>query len=143
MPEMDMPNVNISIAMPEDATMEEAVALSDEVLSRMEQVDGIATAGAMMSGSNSLLGGSGGSYDVTVYLTLEDENAPGAKIGKEIEALCTDLNCQVTSSSAMMDMSMLTGSGVSMRIYAEDTDVLQRIHYFLIGNECCYYRRIQ
>ena len=125
MPEMDMPNVNISIAMPEEATMEEAAALSDEVLSRMEQVDGIATAGAMMSGSSSLLGGSGGSYDVTVYLTLEDENASGAKIGKEIEALCGDLPCQVTSSSAMMDMSMLTGSGVSMRIYAEDMELLQ------------------
>ena len=126
MPDMDMPNVNASVTMPEDATMEEAAALADEVLTRIDTLDGIDTVGAMMSGSgSSLLSSSGGSYDVTIYITLSDENASGAAKGKEIEALCADLPCEVSTSSAMMDMSMLTGSGVSMRIYAEDMDTLQ------------------
>ena len=127
MPPMDMPNVNVSITMPEDVTMEEAVALSDEVLTRIDKIDGIATAGAMMSGSGvSLLGGGGEGYNVTVYITLEDENGSGAEIGKQIEAACADLSCTVTASSAMMDMSMLTGSGISLRVYSDNMDTLQR-----------------
>ena len=126
MPEMDMPNINVTITMPEEATMEEAVALSDEVLRRIETVDGIATAGAMMStGSGGLLGGSGDSYNVTVYITLEDDTASGAAVGKQIEELCADMECEVSGSSAMMDMSMMTGSGISLGIYSEDMRALQ------------------
>ena len=125
MPEMDMPNVNVTISMPEDATMEEAVALADEVLARIETVEGIETAGAMMSSGTSALTGGSGSLDVTVYITLEDEKASGAAVGEEIAALCADMPCQVSSSSAMMDMSMLSGSGISLQIYADDMDVLQ------------------
>ena len=125
MPDMDMSTVNVTITMPEDTTMEDAVALSDEVLSRVETLEGIDTVGAMMSSGTSLLSSGGGSYDVTVYVTLSDENGSGAAKGREIEALCADLPCEVTTSSAMMDMSMLTGSGLSLRIYADDMDALQ------------------
>ena len=58
-------------------------------------------------------------------MTLADETASGAAIGKQIEELCADMECEVSGSSAMMDMSMMTGSGVSMRIYAEDMEKLQ------------------
>ena len=126
MPSMDMSTANVSVAMPEECTMEEAVELADEVLARIETLEGIETVGAMMSsGSSSLLGGSGGSYDVTIYITLADENASGKQMGDQIVALCEDLACEVTSSSAMMDMSSLTGSGISMQIYAQDMEVLQ------------------
>ena len=123
MPNMDMPNANVSISMPEGSTMEEAAEMADEVLARIETLDGIATVGAMMSTGTGTTGDV--SYDVTVYITLADENASGAEMGDKIVALCEDLPCKVSSSSAMMDMSMLTGSGVSMRIYAENMQVLQ------------------
>ena len=125
MPEMDMPNVSVTISMPEDTTMEEAKALSDKVLERISTVDGIATAGAMMSSSGSALTMGGVSYDVTVYINLEDQSASGAAVGKQIEDLCADLPCTVSATSAMLDMSMLTGSGVSMRIYGDDMQRLQ------------------
>ena len=125
MPEMDMPNVNVTISMPEGTTMEEAKALSDEVLERISTVEGIATAGAMMSSSGSALTLSGVSYDVTVYINLEDQSASGAAVGKEIEALCEDLPCTVSATSVMLDMSMLTGSGVSLQIYGDDMEELQ------------------
>ena len=124
MPTADMPNVSVSVSMPEDADMETATELADEVLARIDTVDGIATVGAMMS-SGGMMGGSGGSYDVTIYVTLADEDAHGSEVGNQIEALCADLPCEVRASSAMMNMSMLTGSGVSLRIYAEDMDALQ------------------
>ena len=127
MPDIDMPNVSVSVTMPEDSDMESASALADEVLERIATLDGIETTGAMMSsgGMGLLSGGSGGSYDVTIYLTLSDQDASGAAMGREIEALCADLPCEVSATSAMMDMSMLTGSGISLRIYAEDMETLQ------------------
>lgn len=127
MPEADMPNVSISITMPEDADMETAGALADEVLARIDTLDGIETVGAMMSsgGSMSILSGSGGDYDVTIYITLSDENASGSEVGDEIVALCADLPCEVSASSSMMSMSMLTGSGIGLQIYSEDMEALQ------------------
>ena len=127
MPEMDMPSLTLTIAMPEESTMEEAAALSDQVLERISTMDGIETAGAMMStGTSSMLGmGSGGSHDVTVYITLADDTASGAEMGQRIIDACTDLDCEITGSSAMMDMSMLTGSGISLELYGQDMEALQ------------------
>jgi len=127
MPEMDMPNVNINVTMPEGATMEEAKELSDRVLEKIDTLDGIATVGAMMSSSEStgLQGATEVSYNVTIYITLADDKASGAAVGKQIEALCEDLPCEVSGSSAMMDMSMLSGEGVSVEIYADDMQTLQ------------------
>lgn len=126
MPEMDMPNVSVSVTMPEGVDMVEASALADQVLTRVAQVEGIETVGAMMDVSTSSIGGlAQSSYDITVYVILSDETASGAAIGREIERRCADLPCTVKASSAMMDMSMLTGSGVSMNIYCDNMDVLQ------------------
>ncbi|MBO5317940.1 MAG: efflux RND transporter permease subunit [Oscillospiraceae bacterium] len=125
MPAMDMPNVNVTVSMPEDATMEEAVALADQVLEKIAAVEGIETAGAMMGGGLSLMGGSAESKDLTVYLILSDEKASGAAVGKRIEELCQGMDCEVTATSAMMDMSMLSGSGISLELYCNDMQKLQ------------------
>jgi len=124
MPDMDMPNISVTVSMPEDATMEEASGYADEVLKRIDTLEGIDTVGAMMSsGGLGALGGGG--HDVTIYVILSDENASGAAVGKRIETICQGMECTVSASSAMMDMSMLTGSGVSLQIYADDMDALQ------------------
>ena len=128
MPKMDMPSANVTITMPEDFTMAEAVELADEVLARIGSMEGIETAGAMMSsGTGAIMGGGsgGGSLDVTVYITLSDDTASGEEMGRQIVEVCADLPCQITSSSTMMDMSMLTGSGISLEIYGEDVDQLR------------------
>ena len=62
MPDMDMPSVNVTVTMPEDYDMAQAAELADEILARVSAMDGIETAGAMMSsGGGSLLGTGGGS----------------------------------------------------------------------------------
>ena len=126
MPTMDMPNLTVTVKMPEDADMEQATALADEVMQRICTLDGIETVGAMMSGGAlNMLGGGGGELDVTMYVILSDQTASGAALGQKIDALCADMECTVTSSSEMLDMSMLTGSGVSVRIYSDDIGKLQ------------------
>ena len=126
MPTMDMSSLTATVYMPEDTTMEEAVAYADEALERISTVDGIASTGAMMSnGGMSLLTGGGGTYDVTIYITLEDINGSGEAVAKQIREICADMECEVGASSAVMDMSMLTGSGISIDIYCNDMDTLQ------------------
>ena len=126
MPEMDMPNVSLTVDMPEDSTMEEASALADEVLRRIDTVEGIATVGAMMSTDAAAIGGvSEENHSLTVYITLEDETASGIAVSKQIEDLCADMACEVTGSSAMMDISALSGSGIGVQVFADDMDALQ------------------
>ena len=131
MPEMDMPTVNVSVTMPEDSTMEESVKLADQVLERIDTLEGIETVGANIStgaaGLSALTGGGSSGYSMTVYITLADEHAKGSVVGQQIVDACADLPCEVTSSSAMMDTSALTGgNGISMRIYSENMNTLQK-----------------
>ncbi len=130
MPKMDMPSVNVTVSMPESCDMAQAVELADQVLSRVSALEGIETVGAMMSsdGSSSLLGlssGSGSSLEATLYITLSDEKASGEEMGQKIAQECADLPCNISSSSNMMDMSALTGSGISLEFYGEDMNALQ------------------
>ena len=130
MPAMDMPSANVTVSMPEDYDMVQAAQLADEVLARITAMDGIETAGAMMSSDGSSMlgmgGGSGKSLEATFYITLSDEKASGAAMGEKIAQECADLPCVISSSSAMMDMSVLTGSGISLELYGEDMDALQK-----------------
>ena len=126
MPEMDMPNVSLTVDMPEDSTMEEASALADEVLRRIDTVEGIATVGAMMSTDAAAIGGvSEENHSLTVYITLADQTASGIAVSKQIEDLCADMACEVTGSSSMMDISALSGSGIGVQVFADDMDALQ------------------
>ena len=128
MPNMDMNMINLTISMPEGTTREEAVEMADEVLRRAATVEHVETVGATMSGdpTMTMLGMSGGGYDVTAYITLP-EGESGAKAGKAIEELCADMKCTVTASGAMDSMTtMMTGSGISLQVYGEDMEALHQ-----------------
>lgn len=123
MPDIDMNTVSLSVAMPEDATMESASATADEIIARIQTLDNVDSVGAMMGGSTLLSSGSS-SYDVTIYVTLPEGDS-GKEAGAAIAALCQDLDCDLSYSSTMVDMSMLTGSGVSLYLYGNSMDDLQ------------------
>ncbi len=126
MPEVDMNNLSISITMPENTDRKTAVELADEVARRAMTVDNVENVGAMMTNSGNVLTltqGQGGENDVTFYITLP-EGAFGMEAGREIEKLCADMPCQVTAST-VMNMDMLTGSGISIKVYGDDMEDLQ------------------
>ena len=129
MPEIDMNNLSVTVTMPEDTTRDEAVALADQVMERVMSVDNIDAAGFMMGsgdmGGLSMASGDNGEFDVTGYLTMP-EGTFGSDAGKEIEALCADLPCKVTTAGVMSGMmSYMTGTGVSLRVYGSDMESLQ------------------
>ena len=127
MPEFDMNTVNVTVAMPEGCTREEAVAYTDEVARRCMTVEGVDAVGAMIQTDTALtmMSTAGGEYDATVYITMPDSYS-GNKAGKEIEALCADMDCKVTAVNIMSSMmSYVTGNGVSLQVYCEDMETLQ------------------
>ena len=76
-------------------------------------------------GGLSMASGDNGEFDVTGYLTMP-EGTFGSDAGKEIEALCADLPCKVTTAGVMSGMmSYMTGTGVSLRVYGSDMESLQ------------------
>ncbi len=128
MPEFDMNNLNVTVSMPEDCDRERAVELADEVARRAMTVENVDTVGAMMSSSGGTLTmfqqqSSGGEYDVTLYITMP-EGTFGMEAGRKIEALCADLPCQVVAAP-IMSMDMLTGSGISAKLFGDDMESLQ------------------
>ena len=127
MPEMDINNVNVTVTMPEGCTREEAVAYTDEVARRCMTVEGVDAVGAMIQtdSAQSMMSFGGSANDATIYITMP-ENYSGTDAGKEIEALCADMDCEVTAANVMSGMmSYVTGNGVSLSIYCEDMETLQ------------------
>ena len=121
MPEMDSPQVSVSIEMPEDATTAQGREMCDTVIDRILSVDGVDTVGAMEG--KTMMGGG----DLSLYVLLQQKRSGSSQqIAKEIEAACTDLDCTVTANGSTMDMSMMTGgSGIRLAVTGDDMDTLR------------------
>lgn len=123
MPEMDSPQVSVSIEMPEDATQSETWAMCDTVLERILTVEGVDTVGAMEGQSMMSMGGS----SLSIYVLLGDDRSDSSQeIAKKIEEACADLDCTVSANGSTMDMSMMTGgSGIQLAVTGDDMDALR------------------
>ena len=131
MPEMQSTQMTVTITPPEgDDTMEfvELTRLSTEAMNRIQEVEGVTDVGAVSGGGGMMSLMSGGSDAVSMYILLDEKmTRTNQEIKKEIEEKTQDLNCQLEVSASAMDMSMLTGSGISIQIKGKDLDKMQAI----------------
>ncbi len=131
MPEMQSTQMTVTITPPEgDDTMEfeKLTAMSTEAMNRIREVDGVTDVGAIAGGGGmmSLMSASGDS--VSMYILLDEKmTRTNQEIKEEIEEKTKDLSCELEVSASAMDMSMLTGSGISMQIKGKDLDKMQAI----------------
>lgn len=134
-PDMTSNQIEISVQMPEDTDKEECYKRADQVMDAMTTIDGVADVGAMAGGDTSLVASSSGlsdsTYDQFTFMVLtEDENAGEAevkRICKEIEERTADIDCEVTISTGMSEMSTMMGSGLSIKVYGDNLDTLTKI----------------
>ena len=132
MPDMATPQISGTLTMnDEEAGIEETSQVADQALDRIEQVEGVETAGAMLS-SSGMMGNISGETEtnrVSLYIILdEDSDRTGGEIGEEIIQTCQDLPCMIemmTTSSMSSYTSALGGDGVVIDIYSTDQDALQ------------------
>ena len=128
MPEMESPQMTITVTPPEEADFAEATELSEKIIERISTLEDIETIGAMAGGST--MGMLGGSSDnsISMYVLLKDEpEMTNDEITGRILELTKDLAGEVSVNSSSMDMSMLGGSGISVSIKGRDLEKLQAI----------------
>ncbi|HZJ83672.1 MAG TPA: efflux RND transporter permease subunit [Clostridia bacterium] len=130
-PDMEAPQMSISIEMSKEATFEDITDMSDKVIERMLEVDDIEAVGAFQGGMMGGIGGIGGgsnSNSMSLYLILdENKSMSNQEIENQIYALTDDLDCKVQVSTSNMDISALGGSGIEVLIKGREIDVLRDI----------------
>ena len=134
-PDMTSNQIEISVQMPEDTDKEECYRRADQVLDAMTTIDGIGDVGAMAGGDTTLVASSSGmsdnTYDQFTFLVLtENENAGKEEVNRicrEIEERTADIDCELTISTGMSEMSTMMGSGLSVKVYGDDLETLTKI----------------
>lgn len=130
--DMDMETNQLTVTIAaregERLTFKELTEMSDTVIAKISDIEGIATIGASAGGdaTSNLLGG--GSDNVTMYILLEENaNVTTKQVSEEITERTKDLACEVSSSSSSMDMTAMFGSGLSLRVKGNNLDTLQEL----------------
>lgn len=127
-PEMEVPQMAVTIYMPKEATFKDTTEMSDEVIERILDVEGIETIGAFQSDAMQTLGGDSSGNIMSLYLILdEDKDISNTEIQREITRLTDDLDCTVAVSTSTMDMSELGGSGIEILVKGREIDILHDI----------------
>ena len=134
-PDMTSNQIEISVQMPENTDKEECYKRADQVLDAMTTIDGIGDVGAMAGGDTTLVASSSGmsdsTYDQFTFLVLtENENAGKEEVNRicrEIEERTADIDCELTISTGMSEMSTMMGSGLSVKVYGDNLDTLTKI----------------
>ena len=136
-PDMTMNQIEATIEYPEDTTREEAYAMTDEVIERLLQVEGLGTVGVMNGGDETLmvseLASTGGDNFRTMSFEMLTENEDAGeeeirRIMSDIEASVADLDVDFKLETVSSEMDELTGgSGLSINIYGDDLDELIRV----------------
>ena len=128
MPSMDSTQISITLETPEGTKLGDTAEISDEIVNRILAIEDVQDVGAMVGG-DSLTGSEGATNSVSMYVVLKEDKAHTAKeVGKMIEEATADVkDAELSINTEAMDMSALSGSGVSMQIKGRDLDTLQEI----------------
>lgn len=131
-PDMDAPQMSLSIRADEETSREELLASTEEVIDRLMDLEGIETIGVfeggLMSGMGMMGSGSSGQRTMSLYILLDqDLRIKNKDMERNILDATRDLEAEISVSASNMDMSALTGSGIQVMVKGEDLDTLQAI----------------
>ena len=131
MPEMVGNQLNITMSAPdkEERTFEEMTGYADEFVERIQDIDGIKTIGAMV-GNGTMLGGMSnrGQGNVSIYVLFDEESdVEPQEIIDQANAAKEGIDCDIEVSTQMMDMSALSGSGITVMIKGKDMQTIQKL----------------
>lgn len=137
MPEMNSDEIQATLELPEELDRQECYEIADTVVDRMMRIDGIASVGIMAGNDTALISSAatGASEQFRRYSIMIgcEDGIEGSKeikaITKAMEETVKDLDCTLSVSSGMSEMSQLTGSGLSINIYGHDLYKLNEISH--------------
>ena len=127
MPEVNSRQMSADLALDPEMTDREQKDLAIAIMDDMMAVDGVETVG-LMGGNGGLMGGLSGGGGMSYYIMIdEDSGRKNADIAREMSAIGEKRGADLSVSASTMDISMLTGSGISVEITGDDIETLQRI----------------
>lgn len=118
-PETEMNQISVSLEMPDDAKFEDTKSEADIVLNKILSIDSIEQVGAMASDDK----------NVAYYAVLKDDaKLSGGETAEKINTLCKNSKGEVSASASGMaaSMKMLSGEGISIKIYGDNLDKLRQ-----------------
>ena len=130
MPEMDSNQLNMTVTLPKDTPLADTAKVTDEIVARLSTIEDVENIGAMLgSGSMSLGGGSEATNSTVIYITTKEKKSKtNQELAKDIEAMMEDMeNVELNIQTASMDMTALSGSGISIQVRGRELDTLQEI----------------
>ncbi|NLJ77970.1 MAG: MMPL family transporter [Tissierellia bacterium] len=128
-PKMEGPQMSITVELPKESTRDDAIAMTDTVVDRIIDIEGIETLGAFSAGS---MGGFGGNNSngnsMSIYAILdENKEISNAEIEERIRKATEDLDCIINTDTSTMDMTALAGTGIEVVIKGREIDRLRAI----------------
>lgn len=133
MPEMTSTEIAITAEMPENSVFEDTTKVADEMNNIIEEkFDCFETVGILIGNTSAMIGMSGGGADpssISAYCVLKPEEEKNSiEISNKLQEELSSLPCEVEVSggSSMSSMSALMGSGVSIKLYGDDLEKLQK-----------------
>lgn len=134
-PEMTSNQIEITVRMPEEDEKDTCYQKADQVMDAILSVDGVKSVGAMSGGAMSLVasasGSGSGNYSVYSFMVItENEDAGKAEVKRicdDIAARTEGIDCQLSVSTGMSEMSTMMGSGLSINVYGSDLKRLTEI----------------
>lgn len=128
MPSMDSTQLSVRLETIDEYNLQDTVKVSNEIIERIQKIEDVADVGAM-SGTSSMLSTDVDPNIVEMYVTLhEDKTHTAVEVGKLIEEATADIkDITLTVSAEAMDMSALTGSGVTIYVKGRDLDTIQEL----------------
>src|SRR5690606_2061753 len=113
-PEMDSPQMSVTIELPEDGSKEELYSMTDLVMERIVEIDGIETVGAFKGeGMGGLMAQNSQDNILDLYIIIEDEMVgKNREIQEEILDSTADLDCNIRVNASAMDMASMVGPGI-------------------------------
>lgn len=141
MPEMESPQMNITLTMPKDTPLSDTAKVSDEVVTRIMSIEEVEDVGAMSSSSSMTMltgGGNTSTNSVDIYVSLsEEKERSNEEIAGQIDEMMTDIkadqNAEIVIETSSMDMSALGGSGISIQVRGRELDTLQKLAKDIAG----------
>lgn len=130
MPDMESTQMTATLTMDKEADFDQLKKVSNEAVAKIKEVSDVETVGAYTGTGSSmsmLTGGSSGNT-VTMYLILKEKRElSNEEVTRQIAEKTKDLDCEISVNASAMDMSSLTGEGVSIKIKGKDLDKLQSV----------------
>ncbi len=138
-PDMQSNQISITAKMPDDMSKDDAYAVADQAVERMQGVSGVKDIGAadsttttsMMMGSTGASTSTAGAdtYSGTfLFYIIPDSsvNTEGqiTQLKNDVQDATSDLNCEISTDSSATMTSELTGSSLQIDITGKDNAVL-------------------